>query len=1301
MGPDSAVFYSMAGCSYTPDFYQKKVIRRFVHENFTKYVQRETKCVPNHTGHLASSRSPIRTKSASMLSGALTECIVGQETNSPSELASEKIAEDKSMLKSKPDKLLSPSQVTQAPSSEITSSAMRMARPFQQPGDQKQWVEHSQRSALRLSPRQSEVSGLSKPTGYIKAAPWSSIEQPNVNDRLVHVLAENASSDPALHTLITLIAAGEASPNQFMALEDQLDELLAKQDRSASLVSKDDQVPLASTKRVMDNGDENSENLFTSAYQDQRIGSLTHPAGGVENRVSLKSDRDIQLCRAQPAQRKNADSGDPRLGTLLETSKSHKSGFGSERTQQQNYSQVHSNEETPVLFIPPTSVRISDSAASETSQAFAKRERARKFSGSITEKKCATEFAVTQPDREEGKVVVWTQSDDCDTVQTVKPSVFPQKVNENTSLSRRRRLLKNEKPEVTKRGIQDLYDLQIQQTGIDRKYDETSMNIGGSVRETESAGLRNDDTNPLSTNCVPFRRYSPSTSSDPHLERLVADLIIHKPKLQGPFSDGERCSVTYADHVQLVDHGDVFKYVDYKAMKPSFFRIESKIIDPARRPERNLSSLLRHRELGTDCRGRNVATHCELGIRMSERIEPWRHWKGASGDIVAVAWGPDSATFAAGAAAHTNIEDIQYNRPCNLLLGQLSTNTLHELPNHRVDRPKPETIPNGPNATQAVYDACDPMVYKTVSSIAFAPTGSRMFTASHDRTVKIWDTSRRQHGCIFTLPHSSEVTSVEISPYASGLFATASKSIKDAIRIYYLDNLEESALLHSSFSSTRAEARPDWRIYPECLRWGTTPSTGHLLLAGFQSWTEHDGNGPAPQGQLCLWDAHAFESIKVSPSSQSVFTAAWHPSLPFFATGGAPGGGLLSDRFKTKSVVRSWDLRSPKHYTMEYECSALDMQDITFSPLDSNIVTAGCTDGTSFVWDFRRPDHPIHRLVHDRPLVDWDHAKAREEGDTGVMMSLWGLGGTLFYTGSSDGMIKAWDVRRHPEDVLVRNVAQLPAGIQSGSFSPDGTHLLVGDADGGVHVLSSAPCGPRVTSDCSDEEGAEESINLRRAPDESGMRFEDTGDDNSGNEGRQAAKELIESGQLEYHEAFGVGKGPNYQGPYAKYARKEATLLDPGRLRSAFARLQPFSRKGRKRESIAEKVQTLIEERKFAIQLAQVLVVGKPLKMEQDAEQAALLTYGKNKCSNQLARNPTNKTLHVIDPVDEQTPNEQQNVLKSNVPNSLKRSSGTYSQESLQGAKDNTISERKMVEENNWWPALGEEEITRARQSVR
>ena len=713
--------------------------------------------------------------------------------------------------------------------------------------------------------------------------------------------------------------------------------------------------------------------------------------------------------------------------------------------------------------------------------------------------------------------------------------------------------------------------------------------------------------------------------------------------------------------MQLVSQQNIVKYVGPSSEneKPKLVMIETKVIDPVRQPGRSISSLLRNQELGTTSRGRHVGTISGLRQLKSETIAPWKDWKGASGDVVAVAWHPDSNVYAFGAAAHTNVEDIQYNRPCNLLLGDLTSNQIRELPDHRIDRPKPETIPSGPNANQAVYDACDPKVYETVTSIAFSPTGDRMFTASHDCTVKIWDVSGGKYECLSTLRHDAWVTSIEVSEQRPDLFATASKCVKDAVRIYH----DSSRFVN--FSASRAEIRPEWKIYPECLRWGPNSYTSHLLLAGFQQW-EQQGDMLSGGGQLCLWDAYASESIKVTPSSQSVYAAAWHPTHPFFATGGAPGNNVI-DKINTKTVVRTWDFRTPKRYQVEYECPATDMQDVTFSPSNPNIVTAGCTDGSSYVWDWRWPDQILHRLKHGRPLAELDHTRDREEADTGVMLSLWGPGGSLFYTGSSDGMIKAWDVRRHPNDVLVRNVANFDVGIQSGAFSPDGHNLLVGDAEGGIHILSSAPCGPR-----SDVKSTDAYIDLVRASDGSGAKL-DTGDDNPGTEGIEAARSLIESGQLEYHKELGVGQGLNYRGPYAKYARKEPDESSVGRLRKKFEKKQPISKRGEKRWNIAIPMTSLLYERK------------QTLDHEND---------GNNMEPNRLSESKLEAT---------QRSNGGQAVQTISRPGGANAAANNIISATIgsgkgdEGVEYNTIPEEEMIEENFWWVRLGEEEIEQAR----
>ena len=81
------------------------------------------------------------------------------------------------------------------------------------------------------------------------------------------------------------------------------------------------------------------------------------------------------------------------------------------------------------------------------------------------------------------------------------------------------------------------------------------------------------------------------------------------------------------------------------------------------------------------------------------------------------------------------------------------------------------------------------------------------------------------------------------------------------------------------------------------------------------------------------------------------------------------------------------------------------------------------------------------------------HDLPREVADTGVKFASWGRTSDRFYTGASDGKVKAWDIRAAKGNAFVRNVLQVSGGISAGAFSKDFSKLVIGDATGKVHLL--------------------------------------------------------------------------------------------------------------------------------------------------------------------------------------------------------------------------------------------------------
>ena len=521
---------------------------------------------------------------------------------------------------------------------------------------------------------------------------------------------------------------------------------------------------------------------------------------------------------------------------------------------------------------------------------------------------------------------------------------------------------------------------------------------------------------------------------------------------------------------------------------------------------------LGHSKPGYDC--------CSAKSEAQEGYYMARTWQQASGDIITGAWHFESDRFIVGATATTDSMNLQYNRPYNLLFGDLANNTLHELDDHSLPAPKP----NSANTSKLAM---------TIETARFR--GNNLYTASHDKTVKIWDVAEKPV-CKNTIGYEHHASLLEVSEH-NGTVAVGIKRTDNAIHVFNSRDLGQSSVLGSS----RAKAKPSQELYPSCLAWGTSPLTQTMLLAGFLRWGELPDGGLKKEGHLCLWDVATEQELIIKPSAQGVYTTAWCPRMNGFAAGGIPGQHRLSD-YRMQSVVRIWDLRvSSAQRTFEFECPAKDQGEVSFHPRDDNLLVVACTDGASYVYDCRNPDTILHRLSHGDPIENnWvtgldSEGQTREEGDGGVMLCEWGNGRNLLYTGSSDGALKTWDVHRAPNDVFVRDIVHLDSGITFGKFSPDCSRLLVGDASGGVHIMSNdqrdGDCDVEPT-DNGEGEMVPREMQMLYAQSLANQHSTSLQEDNPGTEGIATANKAVLYGQAVIDPRFGALQGPKYKGPY-------------------------------------------------------------------------------------------------------------------------------------------------------------------------
>ncbi|RMZ84044.1 hypothetical protein DV737_g1289, partial [Chaetothyriales sp. CBS 132003] len=385
-----------------------------------------------------------------------------------------------------------------------------------------------------------------------------------------------------------------------------------------------------------------------------------------------------------------------------------------------------------------------------------------------------------------------------------------------------------------------------------------------------------------------------------------------------------------------------------------------------------------------------------------------------------------------------------------------------------------------------------------------------------DRTVKQWNFSPAEGtaSCDLSYHHHDSVITLDLSAPNLGLFATGTTSIHNSLRWYSIGDPEPKFI---DLTNRRAHSITDSIM---CLRFGSRPQSMNYLLAGFASHTVHQDRGPSTSGFLGLWrfDESVVTPINVSPNTQQVFDVAWSLSNDTFLAG-------QSRRRRSpntaRSVVRLYSTKQ-EQMLLELDCPAPDINEVGFCPFDETMVTASCTDGVTYIWDTRRPGQILHTLRHDSNKF----SDVQMEEDTGVRILQWGRYQGELFTGGSDGRLLQWDVRRNPDDVYAETILDTGVEQMSGSLSPSMNEFLIGDAAGSIHLLERSPSlgdEPPIQLELFDE---------TMVP---SMASNYSDQDNEGDQGREAARQLIESGVIEMHPDFGPVQGPKY-----KAKRKQA-----------------------------------------------------------------------------------------------------------------------------------------------------------------
>ena len=278
--------------------------------------------------------------------------------------------------------------------------------------------------------------------------------------------------------------------------------------------------------------------------------------------------------------------------------------------------------------------------------------------------------------------------------------------------------------------------------------------------------------------------------------------------------------------------------------------------------------------------------------------------------------------------------------------------------------------------------------------VAWRPNGSKVASASRDRTVRVWDATTGNQEVLVT-GHKDWVEAVAWSPDGTRL---VSASRDRTARVWDAASGTELAVLHG---------------HEEGLEGVAWSADGSRIATASRDRT------------VRVWDAASgCQAVLVSGHQDSVEAVAWSPD---------------GNRLATASVDRTARVWDAANGTEQLVLAGHDdrVQDIAWSADGSRIATAS-RDRTVRVWDAATGDQAAVATGHK----DWVEAVA------------WSHDGSRLVTASGDRTARVWDAVTGAELVVLHGHQD---GIQSVAWSADGSRIATASHDRTVRIWDSEP----------------------------------------------------------------------------------------------------------------------------------------------------------------------------------------------------------------------------------------------------